>query len=616
VNLRRPGPGIRRWRGRRLLLLVIAIGLVSGSIGFLTFQQSADRRVDRSVSLTTLVQRVKSHEITELRVSDSGGTATTTSGESITFTVARGESTLKALENLGVTPDELSNVSYTIAEPPSLWMDALLSFGPLLLFGVLMMVMLFRFARRGGNPMQDFSRTRARVADGAQSGVKFVDVAGVDEPLQELQEVVEFLKEPEKFAALGARIPHGVLLVGPPGTGKTLLARAVAGEAGVPFFRISGSEFVEMFVGVGASRVRDLFDKARKAAPCIVFVDEIDAVGRRRGSGLGNANDEREQTLNQILVEMDGFSDHAGVIVIAATNRPDVLDPALLRPGRFDRVVVVPSPDMRGRHAILNVHARGKPLEQDVALQTLARQTPGFSGADLANVLNEAAILSARRDKHTIAMPEVEEAVDRVSAGPERRSRVMSARETALTAYHESGHAVVSRFLTHHDPVHKISIIPRGLRIGYTRFLPVEDRSYMTRSQLRDAVVGELSGHAAEAVVFGEVSSSARDDIERATTLVRRMVTRSGMSDRLGPVALGRKRQMIFLGRELGDQKDYSEGLGEVIDEEIRRLLDEAYARAVAILREHREMLDRLARELIGRESLDGPALELIFQAG
>src|SRR6266568_1728696 len=459
-----------------------------------------------------------------------------------------------------------------------------------------------------------FGRSRARTVNEQQPGITFLDVAGVEEPRQELQEIVEFLKEPQKFVALGARIPRGVLLVGPPGTGKTLLARAVAGEGGVPFFHISGSEFVEMFVGVGASRVRDLFDKAKRSAPCIVFVDEIDAVGRQRGAGLGVANDEREQTLNQILVEMDGFDDHAGVIVIAATNRPDVLDPALLRPGRFDRVVVVPSPDFLGRKAILDVHARGKPFEPSVALDTLDRQTPGFSGADLANVLNEGAILAARRDKKTIGMSELEEAIDRVSAGPERKSHVMSEREKELTAYHESGHAVVAHFLTNHDTLHKITIIPRGLRAGYTRFLPTEDRWYMTRSQFSDAVTSALGGHAAETVVFGEMSTGAGDDIERATAIVRKMVKQWGMSDRLGPVAFGRKQTMIFLGRDIGEQKDYSEHVGEVIDEEIKRLIGEAYARATTILRAHREVLDHLARELIGKESLDARALELIFQ--
>jgi cell division protease FtsH len=463
--------------------------------------------------------------------------------------------------------------------------------------------------------MMSFGRSRARTVNEQQPGITFLDVAGVEEPRQELQEIVEFLKEPQKFVALGARIPRGVLLVGPPGTGKTLLARAVAGEGGVPFFHISGSEFVEMFVGVGASRVRDLFDKAKKSAPCIVFVDEIDAVGRQRGAGLGNANDEREQTLNQILVEMDGFDDHAGVIVIAATNRPDVLDPALLRPGRFDRVVVVPSPDVRGRRAILDVHARGKPFEAAVALDVLAKQTPGFSGADLANVLNESAILAARRDKKTIGMAELEEAVDRVSVGPERRSHVMSAREKELTAYHESGHAIVARFLKHHDPVHKITIIPRGLRGGYTRFLPPEDRYYMNRSQFLDSVTAALGGHAAENVVYGEMSTGGGDDIERATKIVSKMVKEWGMSERLGPVAFGRKQQMVFLGRDLGEQKDYSEHVGEMIDEEIRRLIDEAYTRATAILLEHRGLLDSLARELIRKESLDGPALETIFLA-
>lgn len=599
-----------------MLFLLAPLLLVAAAItvAIVSMRPSSD---SRAISLTSLVLRIKSDDITAIRASETGGTATSRSGETATFTTERGEPLLKVLTNLGATPDQLSRITYTVAEPPGFWIGLLVSIGPLLIFGILMVFIWRRFASsRSGNPMQWFTQTQARVANGAQSGISFDDIAGLDEPVQELAEVVEFLKEPQKFVAIGARIPHGVLLVGPPGTGKTLLARAVAGEAGVPFFRISGSEFVEMFVGVGASRVRDLFTKARQSAPCIVFVDEIDAVGRQRGAGLGNANDEREQTLNQILVEMDGFEDHGGVIVIAATNRPDVLDPALLRPGRFDRVVVVPAPDLRGRQAILNVHARGKPMAHDVALQTLAKQTPGFSGADLANVLNEAAILAARHDKKSISMPEIEEAVDRVSAGPERKSRIMSSRETELTAYHESGHAVVSRFLTHHDPVHKITIIPRGLRFGYTRFLPPEDRSYVTRSQFRDAVAGALAGHAAETLVFGEVSTSPGDDIERATRIVRRMVTEFGMSERLGPVAFGRKQQMIFLGRDIGEQRDYSEHVGEMIDEEIHRFLDEALTRATSILREHRTLLDRLARELVGRESLDAPALELIFQTG
>jgi cell division protease FtsH len=600
---------------RRVLLVILGLLLIGGCIEYFAVGSNGPS-APHAISLTALSQRIKTNDITSIRVSAGDGVATARSGEIVSFTTQRGESILKVLANLGATPDELSRVTFIVADPPSFWFDALFSLLPLVLFVAFAVFAFRRFGNRGGNPMQSFGQTQARLADGAESGITFLDVAGVDEPLQELQEVVEFLKEPEKFAQLGARIPRGVLLVGPPGTGKTLLARAVAGEAGVPFFRISGSEFVEMFVGVGASRVRDLFDKARKSAPCIVFVDEIDAVGRQRGAGLGNANDEREQTLNQILVEMDGFADHAGVIVIAATNRPDVLDPALLRPGRFDRVVVVPTPDVRGRQAILNVHARGKPLEQNVAVATLARQTPGFSGADLANVLNEAAILAARRDKKSIAMAEIEEAIARVSVGPERRSHLMSAREKELTAFHESGHAVVSRFLQHHDPVHKITIIPRGLRTGYTWFLPTEDRLYMTRSHFRDAVAAALGGHAAETVVFGEVSTGAGDDIERATQIVRRMVTQFGMSDRLGPVAFGRKQQMIFLGRDIGEQRDYSERMGEMIDEEIRRLLGEAHARAVAILREHRAVLDRLARELIGLESLDAPALELIFQAG
>ncbi|MGI9145403.1 MAG: ATP-dependent zinc metalloprotease FtsH [Chloroflexota bacterium] len=599
-----------------LRLLVVAAALVLGAIGFGLLRPGATP-TEKPITLDALALRVERGDVTEIRVTDDGGgVARTRTSEILSFHTGRSQSILKVLSSFGVTPDQLADVAYTVADPPAPWIGLLLTFGPLVLFGGLMLFMWRRMGdRSGGNPMMSFGRSRARTTHNPENPITFVDVAGVEEPRQELQEIVEFLKEPQKFVALGARIPRGVLLVGPPGTGKTLLARAVAGEGGVPFFSISGSEFVEMFVGVGASRVRDLFDKAKRSAPCIVFVDEIDAVGRQRGAGLGVANDEREQTLNQILVEMDGFDDHAGVIVIAATNRPDVLDPALLRPGRFDRVVVVPSPDFLGRKAILDVHARGKPFEASVALDTLARQTPGFSGADLANVLNEGAILAARRDKKTIGMSELEEAIDRVSSGPERKSHVMSDQEKKLTAYHESGHAVVAHFLSHHDPVHKITIIPRGLRGGYTRFLPTEDRMYMTRSDFIDAVTAALGGHAAEAVVFNEISTGAGDDIQRATNMVRKMVKEWGMSDLLGPVAFGRKHQMIFLGRDIGEQKDYSDHVGEQIDDEIRRFLDEGYARATAILREHRDLLDRLAKELLGKESLDAPALEAIFQA-
>jgi cell division protease FtsH len=593
------------------VFIALAVVLLAIGVGLL---RRADAPSERVISLNELAQRVASHDVTEIRVTNDGGKVMTRSGEVLSFYAGR-DSILKVLTNFGVSPTAIANVTFTVAEPPAPWLGLLLTIGPLVLFGLVIVFAWRRMGDRGGNPMMSFGRSRARTVNEQQAGITFLDVAGVEEPRQELQEIVEFLKEPQKFVALGARIPRGVLLVGPPGTGKTLLARAVAGEGGVPFFHISGSEFVEMFVGVGASRVRDLFDKAKKSAPCIVFVDEIDAVGRQRGAGLGNANDEREQTLNQILVEMDGFDDHAGVIVIAATNRPDVLDPALLRPGRFDRVVVVPSPDVRGRKAILDVHARGKPFEAAVALDVLAKQTPGFSGADLANVLNESAILAARRDKKTIGMAELEEAVDRVSVGPERRSHVMSAREKELTAYHESGHAIVARFLEHHDPVHKITIIPRGLRGGYTRFLPPEDRYYMTRSHFLDAVTAALGGHAAETVVYGEMSTGGGDDIERATKIVSKMVKECGMSERLGPVAFGRKQQMVFLGRDIGEQKDYSEHVGELIDDEIRRLIDEAYARATAILLEHRGLLDSLARELIRKESLDAPALEIIFLA-
>jgi cell division protease FtsH len=600
--------------GQRRLLITSAPLVVLILVAGVVIARSVIGGEPRVISFSELAERVRSGNITEIRVSDRGGEASSRGGDVLRF-YSGDDSPLTTLARFGATPDELSRVTYNVVAPARDWLAVAVTVLPLVLFGGILVFVWRGMSRNasGGGSMLSFGRSRARTVLQHQSPITFEDVAGVEEPRQELQEIVEFLTEPLKFTALGARIPRGVLLVGPPGTGKTLLARAVAGEAKVQFFSISGSEFVEMFVGVGASRVRDLFVNARKNAPCIVFVDEIDAVGRQRGSGVGNANDEREQTLNQILVEMDGFDDRAGVIVIAATNRPDVLDPALLRPGRFDRVVVVPPPDIRGRKAILDVHARGKPFASDVALDVLAAQTSGFSGADLANVLNEGAILAARRDRKAIGMAELEDAIDRVGMGPDRRSQVMSAREKELTAYHESGHAVVARFLAHHDPVHKITIVPRGLRMGYTRFLATEERLYRTRSQFTDSIAAMLGGHAAEAVVFGELSTGAGEDIQRATALVRSMVKEFGMSERLGPVAYGRKHQMIFLGRDIGEQRNFSERVGQLIDEEIQRFLAEGFARATAILRAHRDVLDRIARELIGRESLDAPALERLF---
>jgi cell division protease FtsH len=450
---------------------------------------------------------------------------------------------------------------------------------------------------------------------GNRPTVTFVDVAGVEEAKEELNEVVEFLKYPEKFAALGARIPRGVLLVGPPGTGKTLLAKAVAGEAGVPFFSISGSEFVEMFVGVGASRVRDLFDQAKRNAPCIVFVDEIDAVGRHRGAGLGGSHDEREQTLNQILVEMDGFDTSTNVIVVAATNRPDILDPALLRPGRFDRHVVLDRPDIKGRKAILEVHVKGKPLDKDVDLSVLAKQTPGFSGADLANLVNEAAILTARANKKRIFMDEFNEAIDRVIAGPERKSRVISPREKEIIAYHEAGHALVAHLLPNADPVYKITIVSRGMAGGFTRLLPEEDRHLGTRTQFQDMLAATLAGHVAEELVLGEMTTGPQNDIEQATKVARQMVTQWGMSERLGPRTFGRKEELVFLGREISEQRNYSEKVAEEIDDEVRRIIDHAYHVAKKTLTENRPKLDQIARKLIEVETIEGDDLMTLFNA-
>ncbi len=487
-----------------------------------------------------------------------------------------------------------------------------LSLLPVLLIGGFFFYMM-RQAQGTNNQALSFGKSRARMFIGNKPTVTFEDVAGVDEAKQELTEVVEFLKYPEKFSTLGARIPRGVLLVGPPGTGKTMLARAVAGEAGVPFFSISGSEFVEMFVGVGASRVRDLFDQAKKNSPCIVFVDEIDAVGRQRGAGLGGGHDEREQTLNQLLVEMDGFDTNTHVIVIAATNRPDVLDPALLRPGRFDRHVTLDRPDIKGRRQILDVHARNKPLDSTVDLDVLARQTPGFSGADLANLINEAAILAARANKKVIGMDELEEAIARVIAGPERKSRRISEHEKEIIAYHEVGHALVMKALPHTDPVHKVSIISRGMALGWTLALPEEDKYLVSREELRDQIAGIMGGRVAEEIVFGDITSGAENDIQRATQLARRMVTQWGMSDKLGTVTMGHKEELVFLGRDLGEQRNYSEEIAALIDEEIRSIVDHGYQTAKGVLTKQRSKMDAVVERLKIVETIDGKELDQIL---
>ena len=499
-------------------------------------------------------------------------------------------------------------------EPPW-WQTLLSSLIPIaLLIGFWFFMM--QQSQMGGGRLMNFGRSRVRLMISDKKKVTFADVAGADEAKQELEEVVEFLKTPDKFNELGARIPKGVLLFGPPGTGKTLLAKAVAGEAGVQFFTISGSDFVEMFVGVGASRVRDLFDQAKKAAPCIVFIDEIDAVGRQRGTGLGGGHDEREQTLNQLLVEMDGFASNEGIIIIAATNRPDVLDPALLRPGRFDRQIVVDKPDVRGREAILKVHTKGKPVADDVNLDVLARRTPGFTGADLSNLVNEAALLAARRNKKQIHMAETEEAIERVMAGPERKSHVMNEEEKRLTAYHEGGHTLVGMMLEHADPVHKVTIIPRGRAGGYMLSLPKEDRSYRTRSELLDRIKVALGGRVAEEVVLGEISTGASSDIQTATQIIRSMIMQYGMSDTIGPIAYGEENHQVFLGRDFNRDRNYSEDIAGQIDREVRRYIDEAYEACRTIIVENRDKLDLIANALLERETLNAAELEELMNRG
>jgi cell division protease FtsH len=524
--------------------------------------------------------------------------------------------TVEQLLALGVTPEQLGpeNVDIQI-QPPSAWLGVLTALGYILPFLILAGVFwfVFRQAQGSNNAAMSFGKSRARMFSGENPTVTFNDVAGVDEAKVDLQEVVEFLKEPDKFISLGARIPKGVLLVGSPGTGKTLLAKAVSGEAGVPFFSISGSEFVEMFVGVGASRVRDLFEQAKRHSPCIVFVDEIDAVGRQRGAGLGGSHDEREQTLNQMLVEMDGFDTDTNIIMIAATNRPDILDPALLRPGRFDRRVILDSPDVHGREEILKVHVRGKPLGKDVDLSMLARGTPGFVGADLENLVNEAAILAARRNKKSIGQPEFQEAIERLIAGPERKSRVISPEEKRIVAYHEAGHAIVAHALPNCDPVHKVTIVPRGMAGGYVLALPDEDRNLMSRAKLMDDMAFALGGRAAEELVFDDITSGASNDLERVTKVARQMVTRLGMSSQLGPRVYGQKEELVFLGREISEQRDYSEQVAEQIDEEVYKLVTESLTKARKTLTKYKTQLHKIAKKLIEVETLTRDEFEKMF---
>jgi cell division protease FtsH len=527
-----------------------------------------------------------------------------------------GATLVEQLLGLGVTPEKLvpDNIKLEV-KPPSAWVGILSSLGfflPVLLMGGVLWF-IFRQAQGSNNQAMAFGKSRARMFSGDHPTVTFSDVAGVEEAKEELGEVVEFLREPQKFIQLGARIPKGVLLVGPPGTGKTLLAKAVSGEAGVPFFSISGSEFVEMFVGVGASRVRDLFDQAKRHSPCIIFVDEIDAVGRQRGAGLGGSHDEREQTLNQMLVEMDGFDTDTNVIIVAATNRPDILDPALLRPGRFDRRVTLDRPDVRGREAILKVHVKGKPLDPEVDLASLARGTPGFVGADLENLVNEGAILAARRNKKSIGQPELEEAIERVVMGPERKSRLISDEEKRIIAYHEAGHAVVGNAIPEADPVQKVTIVGRGQAGGITWFRPDEDRLLMSRKKFMATLAYALGGRVAEEQVFDDITSGASGDLEQVTRMARNMVTRLGMSDTLGNMVYGQKEELIFLGREISEQRDYSDAIAEKIDAEVRKIVDEAYKTAQTILKKYRKELDEVAQKLLEAESITREEFEAIF---
>jgi len=600
-----------QWIRSGLIYLLIVI-----AVSALLFQATQQPKQLTAIPISKLAQSVQAGAVKKIAVNGNTLTITYKEGgpQETALKSSRDVSVEETLKNLGVSAEKILAVDIVYEQPPQ-WDNVIAlatTFLPLIFIGALFFF-LMRQAQNGNNQALSFGKSRARMFSGDKPTVTFADVAGVDEAKAELAEVVEFLKEPEKFTSLGARIPKGVLLVGPPGTGKTLLARAVAGEANVPFFSISGSEFVEMFVGVGASRVRDLFDQAKRNSPCIVFVDEIDAVGRHRGAGLGGSHDEREQTLNQILVEMDGFDTDTKVIILAATNRPDILDPALLRPGRFDRRVVLDRPDMNGRKQILQVHLKGKPIAKDLNLDVIAKQTPGFSGADIENLVNEAAILAARRNKKEITLTELKESIEKVIAGPERKSRLISDDEKKIVAYHEAGHAVVLRMLPNCDPVHKVSIVSRGMFGGYTLALPDDDRYLGRRAKFMDDLAGLLGGRVAEEIVFGDVTTGAANDLERVTDIARAMVTRYGMSEILGPRTFGNREELVFLGREISEQRNYSEEVAQQIDQEVKRIISTAYDRARQVLITYRAKLDALADRLIHEETIEGTEFEALF---
>ena len=602
-----------RWLRNSFIYLLILVAIVA--IVFTLFSKGGSS--DQETTLTEFIREAQNGKVERVEVSGRNLKYFLTddpNDQTFKTKMESGDTVRQVLQDAGIEPADFPPVKLTEPTFLSRLPGILLTFLPII-FIVAILFFFLRQAQGGNNQAMSFGKSKARMFTGNRPSVTFLDVAGVEEAKEELGEVVEFLKYPEKFAALGARIPKGVLLVGPPGTGKTLLAKAVAGEAGVPFFNISGSEFVEMFVGVGAARVRDLFEQAKRNSPCIVFIDEIDAVGRHRGAGLGGSHDEREQTLNQILVEMDGFETNTNVIIVAATNRPDILDPALLRPGRFDRQVMLDKPDIKGRKAILEVHAKGKPLDSGISLEIIAKQTPGFSGADLANLVNEGCILAARRGKKKVTMAEFDEAVDRVIAGPERKSRVISEREREIIAYHEAGHALVGYLLPNADPPYKISIVSRGMAGGFTRFLPEEDRHLYTKSQFKDMLAAILGGMASEELTFDEATTGPSDDLQKATSLARQMVTQWGMSENLGPRTFGRKEEMIFLGREITEQRNYSEKVAEEIDDEVRTIVDQAYQSATEQLTKNRDKLEQLVKVLREEETIEGGALQAILDA-